>query len=229
MLLYDTLQKPQANIDPLNWLISSPADHSTTFPHNNASQRPRWGRDPGWSCVHQFCQPRVSGFSRGSAQEPRSLINTEGSTFHLSCTCLFFRKKIKYTPWRSALGDPFLLNSKTFDLLSFPPQCSLMDVVEPSLYSFHNAENEISGMPERSVTCCSTFNPSAVWWQWLSRPFGRSCVPRMQARSLPHSTSWWWMARSAGCSRWVPRWSWTLWPPFKTSLTRRSKDSTGPT
>ena len=54
---------------------------------------------------------------------------------------------MKYTPWRSALGDPFLFNYLTFDLLSFPPQCSLMQVVEPSLYSFHNAENGISGLP----------------------------------------------------------------------------------
>jgi len=75
---------------------------------------------------------------------------------------------------------------------------------------------------ERSVTCCSAFNPSAVWWQWLSRPFGRSCVPRMQARSLPHSTSWWWMARYADFTRWMPVWSWTLLHQAETCWTRLS-------
>jgi hypothetical protein len=96
MLLYDTLQKHQANIDPLNWLISSPADHSTTLLDNNASQRPRWGLDPGRSCGSSILSTKGEWFRKGICTGTQDVINMDGSTFHLSCTCLFFRKKIKY-------------------------------------------------------------------------------------------------------------------------------------
>jgi len=37
-------------------------------------------------------------FRKGICTGTQDVINTEGSTYHLSCTCLFFRKKRKYTP-----------------------------------------------------------------------------------------------------------------------------------